>query len=589
MTALHGKLPVGSFFLWLLGKSPRAYSLGLVLLFAHMSWPDQCLVAQTQPSTEVELGYDLWGFKENAPQGTAAFAQTSDGFLWLGTPAGLYRFDGTRFELFRSPFGDQLLSTNISALFALPSGGLWIGYVFGGFSYLNNGRVTNYGQEIAPTGTVHNFAQNANGVLWVTTSGGLWKFDHTHWQHIGPESNLPDGSILEARFDQDGTLWALTGTSAGLAQGNSLFYLRPGSSQFHSAASDLHVGGFTLDPDGRVVTSRESKQLLDKSRDDSGDLPAAYPVLRNGSTQIVDRTQSVWIVKPEAIVQRVAASEGVDALNKTSPRNSETYNLNPTQTSKLVDREGNIWFGDQNGVHRFFYTPLIRQELPKNEGSNFTVTADDQGAVWITAGVRNGRLFRVANSQVEPRNSQGGSVAFTYRSPDKTFWFGRSDGLCRLVDGNLVRVNPPKGTADQLPFLQTITQDGQGGMWVSFGRHGLYRLADGVWTSYGGRDDLPKTGVVIEFTDSLGRVWFGYTKSQLAVLDGDHVQVFDRNDGIRVGNITAIYGRGSEIWIGGEFGLQQFDHGSFRNIRATDDELLRGISGIVETANGSSG
>ena len=34
----------------------------------------------------------------------------------------------------------------------------------------------------------------------------------------------------------------------------------------------------------------------------------------------------------------------------------------------------------------------------------------------------------------------------------------------------------------------------------------LVPLADVVWTSYGGRQDLPKTGVVIEFTDSLSRV-----------------------------------------------------------------------------------
>jgi hypothetical protein len=163
-------------------------------------------------------------------------------------------------------------------------------------------------------------------------------------------------------------------------------------------------------------------------------------------------------------------------------------------------------------------------------------------------------------------------VEFTYRSPDKTIWLGRADGLWRLVDGRLVRVDLPKEMADQSPFLQTITQDRRRGMWVTFGRHGLYRLADGVWTSYGGREDLPKTGVVIEFTDSLGRVWFGYTKSQLAVLDDDHVQVFGPNDGIRVGNITAIYGRGSEIWIGGEFGLQQFDHGRFHTFQATDSE-----------------
>lgn len=286
---------------------------------------------------------------------------------------------------------------------------------------------------------------------------------------------------------------------------------------------------------------------------------------------------------------RVSASRGIaDALNKASSRNSETYNLNPYVQGKLVDREGNIWFGEQGGIHRFFYSPLIRQELPKNDGAYFTVTADDQGTVWITAGGdKRVKLFRVANGKVESlKFIENGNVQFAYRSPDKTIWFGTADGLWRLVDGRLVRVDLPKDVADQSSFLQTITQDHSGGMWVSFGRHGLYRLADGVWTTYGGHKDLPTTGVVIEFTDSLGRVWFGCTKNQLAVLDDEHVQVFGADDGIRVGNITAIDGRGSEIWIGGEFGLQQFDHGHFHNIRATDEELLRGISGILETANG---
>ena len=149
MADLHPKLPITPFFLSLFGKSSRAYFLGLVLLVVHMPWPEQCLVAQTQPSPTQQVGHDFWGFKESAPQGTQSIAQTSDGFLWFGSALGLYRFDGTRFELFQSPFGDQPLSTNIQALFAPPSGGLWIGYVFGGFSFLINGRITNYGQ-IAP-------------------------------------------------------------------------------------------------------------------------------------------------------------------------------------------------------------------------------------------------------------------------------------------------------------------------------------------------------------------------------------------------------------------------------------------------------
>jgi signal transduction histidine kinase/streptogramin lyase len=330
-------------------------------------------------------------------------------------------------------------------------------------------------------------------------------------------------------------------------------------------------------------------KLYDNTSGDSADRPGAYPVHSGNSAAVVDRSNSIWISSPgEPIVRRVAASDGVaKALDQTSPSHSETYNLDVNVPgARLVDREGSIWFGEQIGVHRFFYSPLIRHELPTDFGAYFALAPDDQGAVWITAGADNTKLFRVANGQVEPRNLLSGQAGFAYRSPDKTVWFGGTDGLWRLVDGSLVRVELPKEMPDQSIYLQTITRDAQGGMWVSFGRHGLYRLANGVWTPYGGREDLPKTGVVIEFTDSLGRVWFGYTKSELAVLDGDHVRVFGPKDGIHVGNITAIYGRGSEIWIGGELGLQQFDHGRFHTIQATDDELLRGISGIVETANG---
>jgi ligand-binding sensor domain-containing protein len=91
-----------------------------------------------------------------------------------------------------------------------------------------------------------------------------------------------------------------------------------------------------------------------------------------------------------------------------------------------------------------------------------------------------------------------------------------------------------------------------------------------------------KTGVVCEFTDSLGRVWFGFTNNELAVLE----KRFGPGDGLRVGNVTAIYGHGEEIWIGGELGIEQFDHGRFHTIKPANAEFLSGISGIVETGDG---
>lgn len=38
--------------------------------------------------------FDRWTFKDGAPDTITALAQTADGFLWVGAPTGLFRFDG---------------------------------------------------------------------------------------------------------------------------------------------------------------------------------------------------------------------------------------------------------------------------------------------------------------------------------------------------------------------------------------------------------------------------------------------------------------------------------------------------------------
>jgi ligand-binding sensor domain-containing protein len=242
-------------------------------------------------------------------------------------------------------------------------------------------------------------------------------------------------------------------------------------------------------------------------------------------------------------------------------------------------------------VYIDFLHPIDQTGIPERSiwNDRFAVAADNHGAVWISFETDNiGRAdrFHVLGGKAERRLPQV-TPFFIYRAPDKTFWFSGKRCLWHLVGNDLVHVDLPPGMADQYGVMQTISADRQGVVRDSFGRHGLYRLANGSWTPYGGRNDLPKTGGIISaFADSLGRVWFGYTKSQLAVLDGNRVRVFGPSDGLQLGDIMAIHGRRSEIWIGGEFGLEQFDQGRFHNIAAVNDEWLRGISGIVETANG---
>jgi signal transduction histidine kinase/ligand-binding sensor domain-containing protein/DNA-binding NarL/FixJ family response regulator len=555
--------------------------LTCVLLIVAYVW--QLAIAQTAVSEGQRIIHENWTFRDGAPEGVEALAQTTDGFLWLGAPAGLVHFDGNRFEPFRSPFGDQLMSTAVHALFGSPTGGLWVGYLYGGFSFVKNGRVINFADTASLTGAVNGFAQDRHGIVWAATIKGLWRFDGSSWQQMTAEWNAPPGHMAQVGFDRDGILWALAlGTEM---EATELFYLPPESRQFRKAGNVL-VANFTWDADHTVVTTHELRPRERGSRIDLENSLPAYPILRKDSGQFVDRTNGIWLTPVhDPFVMRYPAIEPLtESISKASPRNSEIYQVNPNQFAMLVDREGNVWFGDRTGVHRFSYSPVIKLQLPK-ENPYFALAPDAGGVVWIVAGnYESSILYRVAADK-DQEKSRENVQHFAYRARDNTLWFGGQAGLWHMVNGSLTRVDFPHELADKADRLQTITEDRSGGMWVSFGLFGLYRYANGVWTPYGSLRDLPP-GALIAFSDKLGRVWFGYPNGRLALVDGARVQVFGPSDGIRVGNITAIYGRGPQVWIGGEFGLQQFDDGRFHTITSVDEELLRGISGIVETANG---
>src|SRR5271167_3364077 len=96
------------------------FRLVLMVLLATFSCP--WARPQTPVPASQRIIHESWTFKDGAPDAVWALAQTADDYLWLGTAGGLYRFDGIRFELFRSPFGDQLLTNNIAWLFASPTG-----------------------------------------------------------------------------------------------------------------------------------------------------------------------------------------------------------------------------------------------------------------------------------------------------------------------------------------------------------------------------------------------------------------------------------------------------------------------------------
>ena len=140
---------------------------------------------------------------------------------------------------------------------------------------------------------------------------------------------------------------------------------------------------------------------------------------------------------------------------------------------------------------------------------------------------------------------------------------------------------PDIGTAG----IQAITEDAAGDMWISVVRRGVYRKTGERWVPFGDRADLPREPAIVLTTDDSGRTWFGYTGNRVALLQDDSVRLYTDKDGLSIGNVLAIQGRGSHVWVGGEHGLAVLAGNRFRPVTGRSVRF-RGVSGIVETSEG---
>src|SRR5215472_5631370 len=72
--------------------------------------------------------HDVWETQDGLPQNSIrAITQTPDGYLWLGTPAGLVRFDGVRFVVFDKGNTVEIRDNSITCLLLGHDESLWIG------------------------------------------------------------------------------------------------------------------------------------------------------------------------------------------------------------------------------------------------------------------------------------------------------------------------------------------------------------------------------------------------------------------------------------------------------------------------------
>lgn len=553
----------------------------LELLLASLAFVAPA-AARAQPTARplAEYFHTAWTRRDGAPAEIFALAQTTDGYLWLGSSTGLFRFDGVTFERYAARPGASPAEQNVASLFAASDGALWIGGIFGGVTRLLDGRVQTYGERDGlPASTVNRLARDASGAMLAATGAGLFRLQGAAWQRVGAAQGLPDGDVRTVHVDRRGTIWVHIKVRG--------FYSRTvGSARFvaHPFPQDDVYGGAIAESESGEIWIASQGHVLGAV--DANDTLHAPPVVFAGANLSgylhVDDESRLWVgttsgfarLPPRGEIRKTRAP----AIEEFTHRDGLSGDV---MVASLTDREGTIWIGTNGGLDRFRRKKLMAIALPRGVVAP-ALSPDKSGALWI--GNNSGSIV-VVDDSTRLLPGEPSAVQATFRDEGGRLWVATENGEVWHATPSGFQQDAVPAEARGSP-IQSLVYDREGALWISVVRRGVFRRAGEKWTAFGGSTTLPKLTAIRMTMDSSGALWFGYTDNRIARYDRGAVTLFGPVDGIDVGNVTTIQLSRGHVWIGGARGLQRLVNGHFRAVVSHDATPFLGITGIVECATG---
>ena len=573
-----------------------ARRLATAVLLACQQLAPPCMWAQKPqrtPSQEfrpreaiTEFVHTSWTAKDGAPTDVRALAQSTDGYLWLGTPTGLFRFDGVRFVRFEPRSGDILPDTRIQSLLASRDGSLWIVWGSGAVSRLLDGRLTSYSERegLSPT---FRLAEGSDGILIAGTTKGLARFSGARWKDEGTDWPFPGKQARRIYFDRSGALWVLTE--------DRVLYRPAGQSRFVDPSEGAYpyagrASNFAQAPDGTIWLAEVARSAHTLRR--LGDRSPVTEVLVGAACVLFDRNESLWVGSAGDGLRRVAVPDRIrgQQVAQFGPQAKQFTTKDGLSgdivMSALEDREGNIWFGTVQGLDRFragAFTPVSvphpdrpRLILPTRDGSLWTFALNMPDVLRITP--RGRQEFATPSSEFFFRmfeDETGGLWAIVTWSPDT---------LARFQGG---RFHPFVLPASGQGVLQAMTSDRAGGLWLLDQDGGLFRFARGRLTRVADQLERLYKSQSSLYSDRQGRLWLGqYDRAVL--YDQGRFRVFGPNDGVPPGLVLTFFeDHAGNLWAGGDGGLSKFEHGRFHPVSQSNGLPERSVYGIAEDNDGA--
>jgi signal transduction histidine kinase/ligand-binding sensor domain-containing protein len=521
-----------------------------------------------------QMYHRSWTVRDGAPNDIEDVVQGPDGFLWLTTGDGLYRFDGVSFTRYRPPDGAALLSDRLNAISIGRDGSIWLGYMLGGVTRIKGNELTNFTQKDGlRSGHIGKIAEDLDGRVWIAGTRGLQFIRDSHVTRFDDGSGVGDFAGEDIVVDKDGNVWSPHSHQ-------SLMVLEHGTNRFIVASDDPYYG-CSLAKDSGVWCRSATKPLMHFALSHSKVISQA--LVRPASTLYTvlgAKDGSVWMGTGENGIQRLLSP----ALSSSA---IEFFDRKEGLTGDLVgtvieDREGSTWVATDRGLDQF--RPIPFHEIQLND-VHVTLSANRSRSNFFVA---TDRLIEMTSGQQKFLSpAMISTVARSlYQGDDGTVWMGTTAGLWRYVNGRAESVPLPEHLVGNFPAVQTIVESATHDIWASIASNGLYRLDQRGWIKRGGYVGLPDATALASFRDHHGDLWFGFQNSVLARVSAGQVTIFDSSNGLQIGDIRTLTERSGQLWIGGDRGVVVYDEKRFRQVQFSEQETLRGVTGLVFLPNG---
>ncbi len=370
------------------------------------AFPFFLLLILALPLQAVRYPFINYRSSEGLPQSNiTALLQDRQGFIWVGTQAGLGKFDGNRFQSFTSREG--LAGNYITGLEMDRDGVIWVASQNG----LNRIRLGRLSSWPLPDGFVRIIAYSpVDFTLWVLTDRSLFTVREGRTERF-------------TRFPDPGRLGGMAAGATGMIfhTSDAVFLWKGGELQRFPSLDPIN---FVKETEGHLfVGCRNGLYVLNAFGEFKkyAGLPAA---LGHVTDILFDARKNLWIGSRNGILYKNLQTGEATVINMTS-------GLIYDRVSKLLlDREGNIFIGTRLGLSQLsrhlFRMYGTEDGLPSTHVWDIM---EDDGAILLgcedgVAELRDGRIRPFAiNSQLKNH-----SIRAIVRLNDGRYLLGCADG-----------------------------------------------------------------------------------------------------------------------------------------------------------------